>query len=324
MRALVLTEPNPRDPVSAIQIVDRPEPEPRDDWAIVTVRTASVNHHDVWSLRGAVDRSWLPLVLGSDGAGVDEDGNEVILYPVVADAAKGGGDETLDLSGAMLSTGMDGTFAERVAIPRRNLIPKPAGMSWETAGSLGTAWLTAYRMLFTAGDLKPGSTVLVQGAGGGLATAAIALGSAAGLSVHVTGGDPEKLRRAKELGADAVYERGARIAEKVDVVIDSVGEATWEHSLKSVRPGGKIVVSGATTGPNPPANLLQVFLPQISIVGATMGTRRDFERLIRLCDTKGIAPTIDSTWSLEDAAQGIRRMVDGELFGKVVLRPTEA
>ncbi|WP_354698019.1 Crotonyl-CoA reductase [Paraconexibacter sp. AEG42_29] len=325
MLTLSVTEPNPKDPVAAIDLREKDAPVAPEGWATVDVRTAALNHHDVWSLRGALDRSWLPLVLGSDGAGVDQDGNEVILYPLIADAGRGGGDETLDPQGMMLSSGIDGTFAGQVVVPRRNLIPKPAELSWEAAGSLGTAWLTAYRMLFSGAGLTPGSTVLVQGAGGGVATALIAIGRASGLRVWVASEDAGKRARAvDELGAHAAFSRETRLPERVDAVMETVGEATWGHSLRAVRPGGKVVVSGATTGPNPPADLTRVFLPQVSIVGATMGTRVELERLIRLCVTTGIAPTIDATFALGEAHAGVERMVSNRTFGKVVFDCTAA
>ncbi|MCK9249784.1 MAG: zinc-binding dehydrogenase [Solirubrobacteraceae bacterium] len=321
MLAMQVTKPDPKDPVGAVTVVDdAPEPPERDGWTTVTLRTAALNHHDVWALRGDVRPEWLPQILGSDGAGIDEDGNEVILHSLVADPDRGGGDETLDLQGAMLSVGLPGTFAERIAVPRRNLVPKPEGLSWEAAGSLGTAWLTAYRMLFTKARLSPGATVLVQGAGGGVATALIVLGRAAGLTVWVTSTDEAKRRRAvDDLGASAAFASGARLPDKVDAVMESVGEATWEHSLRSVRPGGIVVVCGATTGPNPPAQLLRVFLPQVSVVGSTMGTLEELRRLVRFCGQEGLGPVIDSTWPLRDARAAVERMVDGDAFGKIVL-----
>jgi NADPH:quinone reductase-like Zn-dependent oxidoreductase len=318
--AMRLSNPDPKDPVGAVEVVDVPEPEPRDGWTAVRLQRAAVNHHDVWALRGDVDRSRLPLTLGSDGAGIDDQGNEVILHSLVADPGRGDGDETLDPQGTMLSVGIDGTFAEQVSVPRRNLVPKPPELTWEAAASLGTAWLTAYRMLFTKAQLTPGATVLVQGAGGGVSTAVIVLGRAAGLTVWVTSASEEKRRRAvEELGASAAFETGARLPERVDAVIDSVGEATWEHSLKSVRRGGMVVVCGATTGPNPPAHLLRVFLPQVSIVGSSMGTLAEFRRLVRFCASEGIGPVIDSTWPLPQAREAIARMVEGRTFGKLVL-----
>jgi NADPH:quinone reductase-like Zn-dependent oxidoreductase len=324
MLALTLTAPSFKAPLSAIAVAERDSPVAPDGWATVELRAAALNHHDVWNMRGVgVDNSWLPVVLGSDGAGVDADGNEVIVYPLLADPDAGGGDETLDPRRRMLSDGIDGTFAERIVVPRRNLVAKPAELSWEAAACLPTAWLTAYRMLFGRGDLPAGSTILVQGAGGGLSTALIALGRAGGLRVWVTSRSAAKRERALELGADAVFEDGARLPERVDAVMDSVGQATFRHSLRALKPGGLLVVVGATSGADVDPELTRVFLNQIRIVGVAMGTRDELRRLAVLCASAGIEPAVDSTFALADAAEGVRRMVDGEVFGKVVFHPAE-
>jgi NADPH:quinone reductase-like Zn-dependent oxidoreductase len=275
------------------------------------MKAASLNHHDVWSMRGVgVRPEQLPIVLGSDGAGVDEAGREVIVYPVLA-----ADDQEMLLSDG----GVDGTFAEVVRVPRANLIPKPDGLSWHAAASLGTAWLTAYRMLFTVAAPPPGSTVLVQGAGGGLATALIRLGTAAGLRMWVTSRSAEKRERAvAELGADAAFEPGARLPERVDAVMESVGEPTWEHSLKCVRRGGTIVVAGATGGALARTDLMRVFLTNVTITGCTMGTADELRRLVALRVTRGVEPVIDSVFPLAEARSGIARIVAGDVFGKVV------
>src|SRR3712207_1700364 len=196
MLAATCTSQSANDPLSGLTVGDRPEPEVPEGWARVTVRAASLNHHDLWSLRGVglpADR--LPMILGCDAAGVDEDGNEVIVHSVVASPGWSG-DETLDPKRSLLSELHQGTFAERVAVPRRNLVPKPASLSFEEAACLPTAWLTAYRMLFAKADVQPGQTVLVQGAGGRVATAAIALGRHAGLRGWGTSRDEAKIGRA--------------------------------------------------------------------------------------------------------------------------------
>jgi NADPH:quinone reductase-like Zn-dependent oxidoreductase len=321
MLAVTLQKPSLREPTSAYEIGERPDPTPRDGWTTVRLRTASLNHHDIFNLRGiGVDPSWLPVVMGSDGAGIDEDGNEVIIYPLIADPAAGDGDETLDPRRRMISDGIDGTFAEQIVVPRRNLVPKPPELSWEAAACLGTAWLTAYRMLFGRDELRPGSTILVQGAGGGLATALIILGRAAGLRVWVTSRSEEKRRRAvEELGAHAAFEVGERLPERVDAVMDSVGEATFDHSLRSLRPGGTLVTAGMTSGGAITPDLSRIFLNQIRIQGVAMGTPGELARLARFCVAAGLEPPIDSRFTLAEAGEGIRRMVDGELFGKVII-----
>src|SRR5664280_2096790 len=226
-------------PLSGLELGDRPDPGVPEGWTTVRLKAASLNHHDLWSLRGVglrADR--LPMVLGTDGAGLDEDGNEVVIHAVIGDPDRGGGDETLDPQRSLLSEIHAGTFADVVAVPRRNLLPKPPGMSWAEAACLPTAWLTAYRMLFTKAGVPPGGSVLVQGAGGGVATAAIALARAAGFRVYATSRDEDKRRRALELGAHQALAAGARLPERVDAVLETVGEATWSHSLRSLRPGG--------------------------------------------------------------------------------------
>ncbi len=308
------------DPLSGLVVGERPEPDVPEDWARVHVRAAALNHHDLWALRGVgllADR--LPIVLGCDAAGVDDEGNEVVVHAVVGDPAYG--DETLDPKRTLLSELHDGTFAEVVVVPRRNVVPKPASLSFEEAACLPTAWLTAYRMLFTCSGVQPGGTVLVQGAGGGVATAAVALGRAAGYRMWVTSRDEAKRSRAVSLGADAAYEPGARLPARVDAVLETVGEATWGHSLKALRPGGTVVVAGATSGANPSADLSRVFFLQLRVVGATMGTREELARLLRFCQQTGVRPLVDSVLPLEGAAEGFARMHRGEVFGKVVFTP---
>src|ERR687895_903216 len=187
------------NPLNGLEIAERPEPEVLDGWTTVTVRATTLNQHDVWTLRGVgIREDRLPITLGCDAAGVDEAGNEVIVHSVIGDPDRGGGDETLDPKRSLLSEVYQGTFAERVAVPRRNLLPKPAELTFGEAACLPTAWLTAYRMLFVKSGLRPGQTVLVQGASGGVATALVALGKAAGFRVWVTGRSEEKRQAALE------------------------------------------------------------------------------------------------------------------------------
>jgi NADPH:quinone reductase-like Zn-dependent oxidoreductase len=174
-------------------------------------------------------------------------------------------------------------------------------------------------MLTTRGQLKSGETVLVQGAGGGVATAAIVLAKALGARVWVTSREERKREAALGLGADAAFESGARLPERVDLVIETVGAATWDHSLKSLKPGGRIVVSGATSGASPGADLNRVFFLQLSVIGSTMGTRSELEELVALCDTHQIHPLIDSEFALRDAKSAFERLASGEAFGKIVL-----
>ncbi len=307
------------DPLSGLVVGERPEPEVPDGWTTVTVKAASLNHHDIWSLRGVgLREEALPMILGCDAAGLDEDGNEVVVHAVISDPSWTG-DETLDPKRSLLSERHQGTFAERVAVPRRNVVPKPASLSFEEAACLPTAWLTAYRMLFAQGGLKPGDSVLVQGAGGGVATALISLAHAGGLRVYATSRDEQKRERALELGADEALESNARLPERVDAVMETVGRATWSHSVKSLRPGGKIVVSGATSGPDvDSAELTRIFFLQLQVIGSTMGTRTELASLVNLLDVSGVRPVIDHVLPMDRARDGFEAMAKGDLFGKVV------
>jgi NADPH:quinone reductase-like Zn-dependent oxidoreductase len=310
---------DPEDPLHGLELGERPEPKVPGGWTTVSVRAAALNHHDLWTLRGvgiSLDR--LPIVLGCDAAGIDEDGNEVVVHSVIGDPDAGDGDETLDPRRSLLSERYDGTFAERVAVPRRNLIPKPPVLSFEEATCLPTAYLTAYRMLFVKSGAEPGSTVLVQGASGGVATALIVLGRAAGYRMWVTSRSEDKRGQALDLGADAVFETGARLPERVDVVMETVGEATWSHSVKSLKPGGRIVISGATSGHAPAAELQRIFFLQLSVVGSTMGTRVELGRLLQFLAQTGARPLIGISLPLTEAREGFAAMALGEQFGKIV------
>jgi NADPH:quinone reductase-like Zn-dependent oxidoreductase len=307
------------DPLSGLELGERPEPEAREGWSVVTVKAASLNHHDLWSLRGVgLPGERLPMILGCDAAGIDEDGNEVVLHSVIGQTGYG---VRVGEPRSILTERYQGTFAEKVAVPTWNLLPKPKELSFEQAACLPTAWLTAYRMLFTNAGVRPGDTVLVQGAGGGVATALVVLGKAAGLRVWVTSRDEAKGARAVELGADAAFAGGARLPERVDAVMETVGAATWSHSVKSLRPGGTIVISGATSGPNPPAELTRVFFLELKVVGSTMGTKEELAGLLSMCATTGIRPIIDSVLALGDAREAFERMEKGDVFGKLVLQP---
>lgn len=311
---------DPDDPLAGLAMVDAPEPDPPEGWQVVAVRAASLNHHDLWSLRGVgVRPDDLPVTLGMDAAGVSEDGREVVVHAVLSDPGPHG-DETLSEDLHSLSErGIDGTFAPLVAVPSRNLVPKPAGLGWEEAACLPTAYLTAYRMLFARAGAVEGDRVLVQGAGGGVATAAIILGAAAGLSVSVTSRSPQKRRRALELGAAEAIAPGERLSERVDAVIETVGAATWASSLRALRPGGTLVVAGATTGADPPAELSRVFWRGLTIAGSTLGTREQLEDLCAFVERTGARPALDSALPLQRAPEALARLAAGEAVGKIAL-----
>ncbi|GAA4950413.1 zinc-binding dehydrogenase [Uniformispora flossi] len=308
---------SPEDPLSGLELGERPEPGTErplpPGWTTVTVKAASLNHHDLWTLKGVgITDKQLPMILGCDGAGIDEDGNEVVIHSVV------GGLGT-DEPRSILTEKYNGTFAAKVAVPRWNLLPKPKELSFEEASCLPTAWLTAYRMLFTNSGVRPGGTVLVQGAGGGVATALVVLGKAAGYRVWVTSRDEAKGARAVALGADRAFASGERLPERVDTVMETVGAATWSHSVRSLKPGGSVVISGATSGPNPSsAELTRIFFQEMRIVGSTMGDKDELAGLLNLCVNSGIRPVIDTVLPLDKAREGFARLAQGDQFGKIV------
>jgi NADPH:quinone reductase-like Zn-dependent oxidoreductase len=322
MLAVTAVAAAPGDPLSAVRVGEHPSPAPPDGWVRIQVKAAGINRHDLWTLEGVgIDAGRLPIVLGCDAAGVTDEGREVVVHTVIGDAEAGLGDETLDPARSLLSERYDGSFAEWLTVPARNLIDKPTELSWEQAGCLSVAWLTAYRMVFNRANLPPNGRLLVQGAGGGVATAAIQLAAAAGYTVFVTSRSDERLARAVALGAAAGFRSGERLPSRVHAVIETVGAATWDHSLKALEPGGTIVVSGATSGANPPADLARVFFRQLRIIGSTMGTRDEFVALLRFMSDTGVRPVIDSVLPLADAAAGLERVWSGDVFGKVVLVP---
>jgi NADPH:quinone reductase-like Zn-dependent oxidoreductase len=316
-----------RDPLAGVEVTDhapgrrageRPDGVPAD-WVRVRVRAAALNHHDLWSLRGVgLPAERLPMVLGTDAAGVDDDGAAVVVHAVLASPGWAG-DETLDPRRTLLSERHPGTLAPEVWVPAANLVPMDPALTWAEAACLPTAYLTAYRMLFTAGGLTPGRTVLVQGTGGGVASAAIVLARAAGLRVWATGRDEGRRARALALGAHAVVEAGGRLPEQVDAVLDTVGAATWAHSLRVLAPGGVLVVGGATSGDAPPAELRRVFFRSLRVHGVTMGTRQELAAVQRFLVAAGVRPVIDSVRPVEHARDALARLAAGEAFGKVVL-----
>ncbi|MFJ8581634.1 zinc-binding dehydrogenase [Micromonospora sp. NPDC093277] len=316
MRAAYASAFDDDNPLTTLVVGDRPEPtHPDPDWVTVRVRASSLNHHDLWSLRGVgLTGDQLPMILGCDAVGTDPDGNEVVIYPVVPTPGDPRGI-------SILSEHFSGTFAERVAVPRMNLLPLPAGLSATDAACLPTAWLTAWRMLTTKGRVADGESVLVQGAGGGVATAAVALGVALGKRVYATSRDAAKRERIAELGATAL-EPGARLPERVDVVIETVGAATFDHSLKSAAPMARIVVSGATSGHEPKVNLRRVFAMQLEILGTSMGTLDELAELLAFCAEHQVRPVVDSVVPFSRIEEGFARLASGDVFGKVVIDHT--
>jgi NADPH:quinone reductase-like Zn-dependent oxidoreductase len=318
MFAVYAAEPNPETPLDSLVVGERPDPEVPDGHVVVNVEAASLNMHDLWTLRGVgIKKEQFPMILGCDGAGRLDDGTEVVIYPVIGDPTITG-DETLDPRRSLLTERYQGTFADKVIIPARNAVPRPSGLTAAQAAVMGTAWLTAYRMLFVKSGLRPGQTMLVQGASGGVSTALVQLGRAAGMQVWVTGRSEEKRALAGKLGAHATFASGERLPERVDAVFETVGDATWAHSMRALKPGAAIVVSGSTSGPNPGADLQRLFFLQLRVIGSTMGTRSELANLLTFVTSTGISPEIGLELPMERAEEGFRAMEGGETGGKIV------
>jgi NADPH:quinone reductase-like Zn-dependent oxidoreductase len=310
-------------PLNALAVGDIESPRAPADWVRVQVKAAALNHHDVWSLRGiglAADR--LPMILGCDAAGVSDDGREVIVHAVINSPDFLGSDATYDPQRSLLSERYPGTFAAYVWVPATNLVDKPPELSFAEAACLPTAWLTAYRMLFSQSGARPGDTVLIQGAGGGVATALVALGRQAGMRIWVTSRDEARGARAVSLGAHQAFPPGARLPDRVDAVMDGVGAATWSHSINVLKPGGTLVICGATSGNNPPkAELNKIFFKPLRVIGSMMGTRDELISLIHMLVATGVRPHIDRILPLQDAAVGFAAMIAGDHFGKIIFEP---
>lgn len=319
MLAVYAKAVDPENPLACLAVGELEAPATPAEWVTVQVKSASLNHHDLWALKGTALRAeQVPMILGSDAAGITEDGREVVVHAVIGDP-NARGDETLDPRRSLLSEIYPGAMAEFVRVPARNLIDRPAELSWAELACLPTAWLTAYRMLATKSGLAAGDTVLIQGAAGGVSTALIMLAKALGFTTWVTSRDSGKREWALSLGADATFESGAKLPGKVDAVMETVGAATWDHSLRALPPGGRIVISGATSGAMPPAQLNRIFFLQLEIVGSTMGTREEFIALLELLVRTGVRPVIDRVLPMVRAAEAFAAMDAGDVHGKLVL-----
>ena len=319
MKTALATKASPSDPLSSLLTTLRPQVTPPTGWVKVKIAASSLNYHDISTLSGYGQHPLkFPRILGCEGAGTLEDGMRVVLYPNMG-GADFRGDETLDPKRHVLSEITDGTLAEYVIAPNRNVIPIPEGISFETAAVLGIAWLTAYRMLFTKSGLRAGQTMLVQGSSGGVTTALIQLGFAAGMRVWCTGRTDEKRTLGLQLGAEKVFDINVELPEKVDAVFDTSGEVTWAHSMASVKTGGTVVTCGGHSGRGISIDITQVFVQQISIRGSYLGTLEEFKDLLSFVDTKGIKPHIGLMIPLEATAEGFRKMLDGETEGKIVV-----
>ena len=333
------------DPLAALEVGELPPPEPPPGWVLVRMAAASLNHHDLWTLRGVSSQPVEPpQVIGCDVAGTvaahgpdlppgtPGEGTRVVAHSVLgcmACAACRDLDPLFCRDMSMFSEGRyQGTLAEFVPVPAANLIPLPDAVGFAAAACLPTAYLTAYRMLFTRAELRPGGTVLVHGAGGGVATATILLARAAGIQAIATSRDPAKRQAALDLGAALAVGTERDSARQVssftggrgvDAVIETVGEATWEFSLRAVRIDGAVVVAGATSGRNPPAQLNRIYWRHTRVLGSTMGTRPELAKLVALAASGTLQPLIGASFPLSRARDAAARLAAGESHGKVVV-----
>ncbi len=325
MQAAVIQE---YGPPSVLRLEEFPDPQAGTGEVVVELRAAALNRRDTY-LRGGANPAYrfpLPLVLGSDGAGIRRDtGEEVVILPSLGWGER----EDAPADGFRILGGPDnGTYAELIKVPAENVYPKPQRLSWAQAAAFPLAGLTAYRALFSRARLEAGETVLVLGAGSGVTTFAVSLAHQAGAHVIVTSSSDEKLERARELGAEAgvSYTAGDWVEEVraltdgagVDVVVDSAG-ATWPDSLRCLRPGGRLAVFGATAGAEVTLGVRPIYFGQFSILGTTMGSPRDFAALLAVIERGSWTPVIDSVRPLAEAAAAHERMEAGAHFGKLVL-----
>jgi NADPH:quinone reductase-like Zn-dependent oxidoreductase len=323
MFAAYAADTDPSDPLRCLKVGEIELPQVPDGWIEVSVKAAALNHHDVWSLRGVgLSADQLPMILGCDCAGVTADGRDVLVYPVINDPHFVGSDATYDPKRSLLSERYPGTFATQVRVPAGNLIDKPSELSFVEAACMPTAWLTAYRMLFSQSNLQPGDTVLIQGAGGGVATALTVLARHAGFRVWVSSRDESRGARAVGLGAHDAFRSGARLPERVDAVMETVGAATWSHSINALKPGGTLVICGTTSGDNPAkTELRKIFFKPLRVIGSTMGTQQELISVTRMLVATGARPVIDRSIPLKDAREGFAAMINGDFFGKIIFEP---
>jgi len=332
MKAIILRELGAAE---NLKLEEAPDPQPGAGEAVVRLKAAALNHRDVFIWQKLYPNIKLPAILGSDGAGVvaavgegvDQSliGREVVIEPGLD---WGPSDETQGKNYRILGMPENGTYAEMIRIPAENLHPKPSYLTFEEAAALPLAGLTAYRVVATRAKVKAGETVLVTGIGGGVAIFAAQIAKRLGARVFVTSGSDDKLARARELGVEggANYRNadwGKTITEMTgggpDAVIDSAGGNTLETAVKIIKPGGRIVFYGATTG-LAKIDLFRFFFKQLTLMGSTMGSPREFAAFLELYEEAKLRPVIDQVFPLADAAAAHRRMNESEQFGKIVLK----
>ncbi|RFU29004.1 hypothetical protein B7463_g7343, partial [Scytalidium lignicola] len=319
MLAVYATRGDFDNPLSALSVGTQPVPDVPEGWVKVKISAAGVNFHDIFTLRGVGPHPLtFPRILGCEGCGTLEDGTEVILYPVMGDQDYRG-DETLDPKRHVFQEIANGTLAEYVIAPTRNVIPRPKDLPVNTAAVLGISWLTAYRMLCTKSGLRPGQSMLVQGCSGGVPTALIQLGVAVGMRVWCTGRTEEKRKLAESLGAEKTFPPSHKLPELADAVFDIAGQATWEHSIASVKTGGCVITCGGHGGFTVFTDLGRVFMEQITIKGVYAGTLQEFKDLMSLVVKKKIVPRIGHVFPLTEGEKAFRLIYEGSTDGKIVL-----
>ena len=325
---------------AGVRIRQRPRKPLEDGHVAIAIKAAGLNHLDLWMAHGQ-QRIDPPRVICADGAGIVEEstddrwkpGDEVVILPAVSDGSCEycrAGQEVFCPAFGILGEHTDGTACERLQVPARLVYPKPAGLSWEEAAAFPLTFLTAYRMLTTRARLQAGETLLVVGAGSGVGVAAIAIGRHLGARVYATSRSEEKQARARELGAAEAFAsegfsnvvRDLTAKKGVDVIFDSVGAATIDEGLKSIRMGGRIVTCGSTSGPKVTVLWPRLFFRHADILGSTMGNASEFEEVLGLLD-KGVRPVVDSVYPLAEVSEALRHLDAGEQFGKVVLKVSD-
>jgi zinc-binding alcohol dehydrogenase/oxidoreductase len=296
----------------------------------IQLKFAGINHRDLFIMAGHASQG-TPLIPGSDGAGIIVEigegvreltiGDEVIIHPTL------GWNYTSDVPIVPDIVGgpMDGTLAQYITLPAENALPKPAHLSWEEAGVLSLSALTAYRALFTRGELKQGEHILIPGIGGGVATYALLMAVAAGAKVTVTSRSEAKRKEALRLGAsDALDSHGdwrlQSDLEPVDIILDSIGQAMFPKYFDIIRPGGRIVMYGASSGDDLTVPIRSIFFPQVSLIGTSMGSREEFVQMLQWVEQHDIHPVIDGVYPLQDTAKAFERMEKGEQFGNLAIR----
>ena len=319
MRAVWASGASIEDPLSTLRNDIRPIPTVPEGWVRVKVSAAAINFHDIFTLRGqSMFPLTFPLTLGNEAVGTLDDGTDVVIFPVMGDSAWTG-DRTVDPKRHVLGELTQGALAEYVVVPRENVLPKPKELSTQSAAVLGIAWLTAYRMLFVKSGLQKGQTMLVQGAAGGVSTALIQLGHAAGMTVWCTGRTAEKRRQAERLGASRTFAPGEELPEKVNAVFETSGAASWDHSMASVGLGGRIVVCGLHAGGKVELDLMKLFTESLMVVGSYAGTLDDMKGLIKFVADKKIDVHVSEVLPLDRVEEGLKKIRNGEATGKIVI-----